>query len=84
MFLNIGSKQLWFLRCELGLRRGLSKSFDEISSFLECGPRLLKHRPKNCPQACLGRNFLNICIEVAQAFWVGLRLFGHSHGLLQV
>jgi hypothetical protein len=34
-FLNIRSKQLGFLKCELGLRRGLSKSFGEISSFLE-------------------------------------------------
>ncbi len=59
------------------LRRGLSKSFREISSFLEHGPRLLKHRPKNCPQAHLGQNFLNICIEVAQAFWVVLKLLGH-------
>jgi hypothetical protein len=67
-FLNIGSRQLGFLRCELGLKKGLSKSFGEISSFLEHGPKLLKNRPKNCPQAHLGWNFLNICIEVAQAF----------------
>jgi hypothetical protein len=38
--LNIGSTQLGLLRCGLGLlqlRRGLSKSFGEISSFLNMG-----------------------------------------------
>jgi hypothetical protein len=70
-FLNIRSKQLGFLKCELGLRRGLSKSFGEISSFLEHGPMLLKHRLKNCPQAHLGWNFLNRCIEWPKPFGLG-------------
>jgi hypothetical protein len=40
MLLNIGSTQLGLLRCGvqlLLLRRGLSKSFGEITSFLNMG-----------------------------------------------